>query len=506
VIGVSDEDPAQRVRASGTGVTAWDRSQREQVAVIVTAVALVVLRSAVPLLYEGFYFDSDQAIIGLMAKHLSELKRFPLFYDGLNYILGVESWLIAPFFWLFGPSVMVMRLPLVALNAVVAMWLLTALGQRLGVRPVVALVGALPFIMPGAATSSQLLETAGACVEPLVYVLLLWKLRSRPLAFGALLALGFLHREFTIFVLPALVLVEAASGTLRDRANLGRAARMLGGFAAVWLAVNALKQYQAGASLGLQTASLAGQMCFAPGELGPRVASIFADALPALYGGARTPLAGFRMNSPIATGSSAIGWMIALTLTGMLLRLAWLGRRSPGFGENDAFFTYLALVGIFTAAVYPLSCNVTPGQPPLLRYLLLGLLVPVGGFGAYMRRETSSALRLVVPVSFAVWGAANLADNLRLIRTSAHEPPSNEHRVLADYLVRRHVEYALAVYWDAYAVDFLARENVIVASVDLIRIRDYQRAIEEHPASTYSLQRSPCRGGAQVASWCVQPP
>jgi hypothetical protein len=84
-------------------------ARREQLAVIAIAVALVLLRSIVPTVYEGFYFDSDQAIVGLMAKHLSTFERFPLFYDGLNYILGVEAWIIAPFFWIAGPSVAVMR-------------------------------------------------------------------------------------------------------------------------------------------------------------------------------------------------------------------------------------------------------------------------------------------------------------------------------------------------------------------------------------------------------------
>ena len=43
-------------------------------------------------------FDSDQAIFGLMAKHLSELRALPVFMYGQNYILGVEAWMAAPLF------------------------------------------------------------------------------------------------------------------------------------------------------------------------------------------------------------------------------------------------------------------------------------------------------------------------------------------------------------------------------------------------------------------------
>jgi hypothetical protein len=142
----------------------------------------------------------------------------------------------------------------------------------------------------------------------------------------------------------------------------------------------------------------------------------------------------------------------------------------------------------------------------LLRYFLLGLLLPIGGFGAFMFRERSRSLRAIVPIVFALWGAASLAGNLTLIWTSAKEPPSNEHRVIADYLVNHGIRYGRAIYWDAYAIDFLARERVIVASVDLVRIQSYQQQVDEHDAFAVNLPRVPCSGGVQVASWCVQPP
>ena len=311
-----------------------------------------------------------------------------------------------------------MRVPLVLLNVVAAVWLVTAMGQRLAVRPLVAVAGALPFVMPAPVAASQLLETAGACVEPFIYILLLWRLRQRPFAFGAVLAVAFLHREFTVFAVPALLAVEAASGRAWDLANLRRAAIMGVGFGAVWLAVDAIKLYQAGGSLGLQAASLAGQMCFAPAELAPRITSVLTQALPTLYGGTFTRLLDFRMNTPVTSGSGALGWVLALVLGGMIGRLAWSWYRQPRLGAGEAFFVYLGLVGVFTAAAYPLSCNIMPGQPPLLRYILLALLLPIGCFGAFMSRERSRLLRAAVTAVFALWGAVNLAGNVTLLRAS----------------------------------------------------------------------------------------
>jgi hypothetical protein len=334
----------------------------------------------------------------------------------------------------------------------------------------------------------------------------LWGLRRSPLAFGAVLAVGFLHREFTIFAVPALLIVEAAAGEKLTGDSLRRAARAGVGFCAVWLAVDAIKIYQAGGSLGLQAASLAGQMCLAPSELAPRALTVFTQALPALYGGTLTPLMNFRMNTPVAAGSPAVGWMLAIVFSVMAARLAWSYYQQPKLSTGEAPFVYLGLVGVFTAAAYPLSCNITPGNPPLLRYILLALFVPVGCFGAFMWRERSPALRALVPAAFALWGAANLAGNVGLLRASIKEPPVSEHRIIADYLVSQRILYARAIYWDAYAIDFLSREKVIVSSVDLVRIPDYKRRVDENSAYAYNLPRVPCRGGPQVASWCVQPP
>ena len=80
------------------------RLRHERTVVLAVAVTLVLLRSAVFVLFEA-NFDSDQALIGLMAKHISEGRTFPLFTYGQNYNLAVEAWMAAPLFWIAGPSV-----------------------------------------------------------------------------------------------------------------------------------------------------------------------------------------------------------------------------------------------------------------------------------------------------------------------------------------------------------------------------------------------------------------
>src|SRR5207245_10217645 len=82
---------------------------RRHAFLIAVAVAIVTFRSLVYLLFEQMGFDSDQAIVGLMAKHLSEGRAFPLFYYGQSYMLGVEAWAAAPFFLVGGATVRALR-------------------------------------------------------------------------------------------------------------------------------------------------------------------------------------------------------------------------------------------------------------------------------------------------------------------------------------------------------------------------------------------------------------
>ena len=171
-------------------------------------IAAVVFRSWFFLHYDESYFDSDQAIVGLMAKHLAEGRAKPLFFYGQEYMLAVEAWVMAPVFALLGPTVLALRLTMILLNVAGALALWWLLMRESALPPWLAALAAAPFAMAPFITAAHLVEAQGGNVEPFLWVLVLWLLRARPALLGIALGLAFLNREFTIYAVPALLAVE----------------------------------------------------------------------------------------------------------------------------------------------------------------------------------------------------------------------------------------------------------------------------------------------------------
>lgn len=477
----------------------FDRGRRETWFFTTLAVLLVLVRAAV-FVFRGYVdYDSDQAIMGLMAKHLSEFRTFPLFYYGQNYLLGAQSWMIAPLFWVARPSIGVQKIPLVIMNVVTAVLFIRLLITNLALRPAVAFLAALPFIVPTPIVAANFLQS----VEPVLYVLILWVLRNRPFAFGALLAFGFLQREFTMYALPALAVVGLTDGSLWAARTARRAAQGVGGFALVWLIFDAAKMYLHGNSLMLQAQQLGSFACFSVGPaIFYRAQYVVTHIWPVLSGGTEMPLEHYAMRSSAVVGSAIIGWIVGGALLLMLVRLAWLWRlrrRESSIG----FAVYLALVGCCALAAYTLTCAYAY---PVVRYFTLGVFLPIGCFAAFMAWEPSTRLRSAVILVFALWSGANLVDNVRVLREAYVNPQPNPHAELTQFLLSHQIRYARASYWDSYIVDFLSRERVIVASSGPVRIPEYERLVDEYKDSAVLIERMPCESQMHVAAWCIQLP
>jgi hypothetical protein len=468
--------------------------------VIVVAVLLLVLRMLPYLLFEQLAFDSDQAIVGLMAKHLSEGRAFPLFFYGQTYMLGVESWAAVPFFLVGGPTVAALRFSILAWNIAFAILLIKGF-QRIGLSPWMALVPVLLFVDAPPSMGAMLAWAQGGVVEPFVYVALLWFLRDRPLWFGAVLAVGFLNREFTFYAVPVLIALQIVTGEFtwaRARAWLGSAAMFL----FVWESVEALKPFAdlagpgsrgqlLGGFSGSQVGNLVGRFNWQPDALASRVKAMMPDVL-AWFAGARQVDSELPLTDRGWLLWSAIAFGVFLAV--LLLRQVANRRARTQIARADFAF-YILGVGILATAAF------IAGKPTVFgyaRYVVMGMLVPIGLIAAVLALESRPVVRRIVVLVVAAWGILVVVDHSRVLLRYQRDPPANPPREIADRLEARDVDVAEAGYWQAYRLTFLTRERVRVASRDFVRIDEYQ-TLRRARGEVVEVSETPCPGGEPVA-------
>jgi hypothetical protein len=502
-------------RVIGTIARAWT-AHRGLVLALAAAAALVFARSFVYLAYEQSFFDSDQAIFGLMAKHLIEGRAFPLYCYGQTYMLAVDAWVAAPFFLLLGPSVMSWHLSLVALNLATVVLLIAIFYRASGLTPTFALLATLVLAFTPPLTAASLIEGA-AGIGPVLCVPILWLLRRRPLWFGLVLAIGSLCRPFTAYVVPVLLVQQAWDRSLWRRDTLRFWLVAAAVTAATMQTVKALEPYSdlmgpgtrgelIGGYGGSQVGTVADRIEFIPSELPVRVETMIADDLPGLYGLKPIDNAIARQGHTWALWPIIVACGIGLGAVMLTARRRRPTRQPSGAAADRAggpqrrlaFPVFLLGVGIVAVLVYIIT------RPPDLvvhRYLLLSLYVPIGVVSLIFAAPTPRWVHGIVATAVVIAGVGSGIDHWRQVERYWGGRQPNDLRVLADELVRRHIHVAMAGYWRAYKITFLTDEQVKVASSDVVRISEYQRLADAEGPNLITIQDEPCAGGEHVSAW-----
>jgi hypothetical protein len=495
----------------GTVQTVSDRPatrlRRERIVVITTVAAVILARSAIFVFWPHAQFDSDQAVIGLMGKHLSEGRAFPLFMYGQNYILGVEAWMAAPVFLAAGVSVTALKLPLLAVNFATAFLLLRLLERDAGLRPALAAVALLPFALPPPSTAAMLVDASGTSIEPFLYMPLLWATRRRPALFGLIFAIAFLQREFTIFAPVALVLVAAAAGDLFVRENLRRSLAALASAAAVYLAVTAAKPYASAFGPDTSIAELHAppnnvldvlrRICVDATTLVDGVGRFLSVHWGRLLGTSVNPLWEFGIESGGSQGLRGVGLLLAAAMLFALARIVMATAAAKQLRREHAFCAYLTTVGLLTAgAVIVARCG---AQGPT-RYALLSIYAIVGLGAWYLAIERAGPARNAWLAAVGLWALVNAAAHGWLWVEYLRHPPVAAKQQIIEQLQARRIKYAVADYWIAYYVSFATREEIIVTPSDFPRIGEHIRQVQAHQREAVRIARTPCPGGEEVIS------
>ena len=181
-------------------------------------------------------FNADEAVVGLMARHILRGER-PVFFYGQAYLGSLDAWLVAGAFTLFGQTVLAIRLVQIALflGTVATTYLL---GLQIYHSRWIAGAGALLLAVPPVLFTLYSTVSLGGYGETLLIgnlclLLALFLLNPRPspeaalsarwrsagwLALGGLGGLGFWSFPLTLVYLVPILIVSAA--ILRRRAFL----------------------------------------------------------------------------------------------------------------------------------------------------------------------------------------------------------------------------------------------------------------------------------------------
>ncbi len=496
---------------------------------------LIVVRSAVFVFWPASHFDSDQAVTGLMAKHLAELRAFPVFWYGQTYMLGVEAWLAAPLMAAAGATVTALKLPLLAMNVAIAWLLFRGLTRDMGLDELRAAFATLFFVLAAPITSAHFLTANGGNVEPCLYVLLLWTLRRRPVWMGIVLGIGFLNREFTIYGAAGLLAIDAMARRLFTRESAGRYAVAFGTAAGVWLTFLMLRHFSSAAGPGTTPSDLhsrlagnnllqvAERLCFDLAAMASGAGRILTMHWPELFGLEQQPLTDFGIESGVRQGLTGSAWLLVPAIGIPLVRLVTRSAKRESRGSRvegretrsedqgreeptNEFAVYLIVVAAVSLAGYVVGrCGVVDFYT--MRYELLSVLGAVGLAGWYLRVERSRPMAALWAACSAAIFAISIAAHARLISEYATHAPIAMKQDLIRALDARGIRYAHADYWTSYYVSFMTRERIIVASDEIPRIREYQDIVGSHGSEAIRISRRPCEGGEQltVAFWGCRP-
>ena len=470
--------------------------------------AVILFRSAIFVFWERANFDSDQAVMGLMAKHLAEGRALPVFFYGQYYILGVEAWLAAPLFFVAGASVTALKLPLLAINVAIALLLFRLFTRDVGLRPAYAVVAASFFALPAAGTAARLVAPDGGNVEPFLYALLIWLFRNRPVSCGLVLGVGFLHREFTLYGFAALIAVDVLRRDLFTRAVALRRSLTVATAAGVWMVIQALKQVSSAAGPGTTVAHVRGpatnldelvaRSCVDPGTIATGLSRIATDHWPTLFGTWFLRLTDFGIvsNGGVQGGAWA-AWVLAAIAVMAVLGVLVASVAARGVARRLDPCVFLVLVAAFSIGGYAVGrCGAIDFY--YTRYELLSLAGICGLSAWFLASAPHRLVRRAWFTLVAVWLIFTAVPHARLWNEYLRHPPEDIRRTLIAELDERGIRYASSRYWVSYALTFLANERIIVKSDDFIRVREYQDIVNAHASEMIRIERDPCPGGEEV--------
>ncbi|UCG33808.1 MAG: hypothetical protein JSU68_04065, partial [Phycisphaerales bacterium] len=348
-----------------TGTRGW-HPRREAVCLFLLLAATLFSRAAF-VWYESLHFDSDQAVVGLMALDIARGRGLTVHYYGLGYLATVEPYLAAPLFVLFGPSRWALKFPLLLMGVAVAWMTYIAFRRDTGASSRLAVLLALPFAVPSVLLASRLVEANGGNLDVFGWLMVLWFLRRRPLWLGLVAGVALQARLFCAYGLASLLMILLCQRRWRLRHYLISATGGAGTYGLiVLLARYSLNNFGGGAPVRLSNLE----------DITYLFRGICTQLVPPLFGFIPTELSRFNIMSSLVSFSGPFGIITIASLALLLVAAAGLLRHRAALRWE--FPCYLMGCGLLCVVGFcTLQGNLLVDRMQV-RYLLLLLWLPMG--------------------------------------------------------------------------------------------------------------------------------
>lgn len=385
--------------------------------------------------------NGDEAVAGLMAKHIAEGRDYPLFFYGQSYFGALEPYLNALLYRLVGflPN-LIFVLPV--LFGAVTVWLEFKLAQEFG-RDDVALMSALVLsLAPGALLDGTLSAAGGfglALVLELSATVLFLRIYCADrinegffLCFSAISGMLFWVWQIYIPIFLVLILLLLASQPRVDsKLALSGGALFVAASSPLWFynlthgAATFVEIFDKFAAAD----TTSGPLEFAKSFVGNRLWN----------------LAGYVQSWLSSIGGGGLVLLVAIMLG---MPLAFVAFRTQSRHKNSILTTALMLTGI--AAVAFLAGH----RSPRYLYIMPYLMTPLAFFG--WRHLGRPALMAVTVV--ALLGSLVSIEQLYL----ASQPKAKLSAIICS-IESTHLSYGYSDFWDAYPITFLSGEQIIIS-------------------------------------------
>ncbi len=447
------------------------------------------------LIANNFVIDSDEAIVGLMAKHMREGGSYPVFYYGQHYMGSFEAIIASWLFGFFGISSETLKLTpfLFSIGLIVVTYML---GREFGGRAVASVSALLISCAPSALIIWSSMARGGfieiVFIGALVLLVLTrWLKRERLSLLGVILLgllIGFgwwVNNQIIYFIPPTGFFVLGAY--LHDRKI-----RDQGRFQSIFFAfVSGVAAFFVG---GLPFWLYNIEHHFVSFEMFKRApvsdifshfGGVFTTALPILLGAKR-----FWGSEPIFPGATVVLYVILMgvILGYLLLRLVPFLRLLILDVDRKVPVEVLAVTSLTTLAIFSMSSfgylveaprYLLPLYPAL--YVLVGFVVvqmfsalPLGSYAL------TGGLLLLSVISCYLGGRAIPGEPF----VFNGERVAKNHDELLTWLQERKINHVRTNYWIGYRLAFETKEAVtftIIQPPHTVRIKSYEAKLDKTP-------------------------